>query len=581
MVVHRGDGAVLAPLAGQQRQQLAVRPQVVREDDGEVGVGARDALQRALGLAQHVLLRHALVQQVRVAAHEDVDVVRDDGARDDARQCGGDAVDAAVDRRQRHEHRLPAEDLRREAPRPPAGARAVLLQQRRHGGVARRRGRRCRRGQAGHVFPQQRREACTARSVGAAGRCRQKHQEEQEQEHHNGLVGASIPCHAVEVWAASKFWRQFGRRRRASRPTEVAPVSFPDPTGIARHPNGSVRALRLDCHGRKEEEGRWRRREEEEGWWRGEARSRSVADGPAPSAAPVAAGVRGAKRCGEFGRAYVDAVGGALQLLGPPGGLRRQRLDAGAHCVPQERPGHVAEIAGVPGACASCARVSRPCVAHALRRLPQIIDVNQRELRGMGGYAALHVACAGGSAEAVRILVQHGADVHLQADSAGGERPLHVCCSHGQVPTTVRVCSLPSSPHLTSPHPHPGLNAGGLRSRIARGGGAAGPARQLRPQRLVLGRAGSTHCDLRASPMTHAHASRPFPHIATASGGSPTSSRTWTCLRVKPSLRRYVPMSHFLSLSLCSFRSRHSPSTRGGWGRNFSPSCWKRPAASF
>ena len=33
----------------------------------------------------------------------------------------------------------------------------------------------------------------------------------------------------------------------------------------------------------------------------------------------------------------------------------------------------------------------------------------------------------------VRLLLQHGADMHLKADSATGERPLHSCCMHGQL----------------------------------------------------------------------------------------------------------------------------------------------------
>ena len=48
-------------------------------------------------------------------------------------------------------------------------------------------------------------------------------------------------------------------------------------------------------------------------------------------------------------------------------------------------------------------------------------------------HTALHIACQQGSLPLVLLLLQHGADIHLKADSANGERPLHSCCMHGQL----------------------------------------------------------------------------------------------------------------------------------------------------
>lgn len=51
------------------------------------------------------------------------------------------------------------------------------------------------------------------------------------------------------------------------------------------------------------------------------------------------------------------------------------------------------------GTADSRARAVTPCAL-------KLIDVNQRELRGMGGHAALHIACASGAVDAARLLVQ-------------------------------------------------------------------------------------------------------------------------------------------------------------------------------
>lgn len=64
----------------------------------------------------------------------------------------------------------------------------------------------------------------------------------------------------------------------------------------------------------------------------------------------------------------------------------------------------------------------------------EAIDVNKLEMRGMGGYTALHLACSSpGSTVIIEALLKHGADIHLKADSALGERPLHTCCKHGHL----------------------------------------------------------------------------------------------------------------------------------------------------
>ena len=63
----------------------------------------------------------------------------------------------------------------------------------------------------------------------------------------------------------------------------------------------------------------------------------------------------------------------------------------------------------------------------------EAIDVNKLEMRGMGGYTALHLACSKGITSVVETLLKHGADIHIKADSALGERPLHTCCKYGQL----------------------------------------------------------------------------------------------------------------------------------------------------
>jgi len=56
------------------------------------------------------------------------------------------------------------------------------------------------------------------------------------------------------------------------------------------------------------------------------------------------------------------------------------------------------------------------------------IDPDLKELKVVGGYAAIHHACLEGHAECVKVLAENGADVDIKADSPNGESPLHICC---------------------------------------------------------------------------------------------------------------------------------------------------------
>ena len=62
-----------------------------------------------------------------------------------------------------------------------------------------------------------------------------------------------------------------------------------------------------------------------------------------------------------------------------------------------------------------------------------IIDVNAKEKRAIGGYAALHHACAAGCIPIVQLLLSYGANVNIRAESAMGEMPLHICCKIGSI----------------------------------------------------------------------------------------------------------------------------------------------------
>jgi hypothetical protein len=56
------------------------------------------------------------------------------------------------------------------------------------------------------------------------------------------------------------------------------------------------------------------------------------------------------------------------------------------------------------------------------------IDINQREFKEIGGFAAIHYACSEGNDRALKLLCEAGADVNLKCDNAAGETPLHLCC---------------------------------------------------------------------------------------------------------------------------------------------------------
>lgn len=57
--------------------------------------------------------------------------------------------------------------------------------------------------------------------------------------------------------------------------------------------------------------------------------------------------------------------------------------------------------------------------------------VNAREVSSIGGYAAIHYACAGNHQQALAILLGRGADVNLKTQSSLEESPLHICCKAG------------------------------------------------------------------------------------------------------------------------------------------------------
>lgn len=63
------------------------------------------------------------------------------------------------------------------------------------------------------------------------------------------------------------------------------------------------------------------------------------------------------------------------------------------------------------------------------------IDINAREFRVVGGYAAIHHACIKGrlALGVLDYLLQSGADANIKADSTMGETPLHICCKYGHM----------------------------------------------------------------------------------------------------------------------------------------------------
>jgi len=58
-------------------------------------------------------------------------------------------------------------------------------------------------------------------------------------------------------------------------------------------------------------------------------------------------------------------------------------------------------------------------------------NVDLREIQQIGGFSALHHACANGHEKVVELLLKFGANPDIQALSAIGETPLHICCKKG------------------------------------------------------------------------------------------------------------------------------------------------------
>lgn len=66
---------------------------------------------------------------------------------------------------------------------------------------------------------------------------------------------------------------------------------------------------------------------------------------------------------------------------------------------------------------------------------PAASHINVQEDSKVGGYSALHIACASpessDGAEIMQLLLNAGANVNLKTTSSLGESPLHICCKHG------------------------------------------------------------------------------------------------------------------------------------------------------
>lgn len=61
------------------------------------------------------------------------------------------------------------------------------------------------------------------------------------------------------------------------------------------------------------------------------------------------------------------------------------------------------------------------------------INVDALEIAKIGGFAAVHHACAGGHTRVLYLLLQHGANPNIQTNSSLGETPLHVCVKKGEI----------------------------------------------------------------------------------------------------------------------------------------------------
>lgn len=69
-----------------------------------------------------------------------------------------------------------------------------------------------------------------------------------------------------------------------------------------------------------------------------------------------------------------------------------------------------------------------------------LTTVDARESSSVGGYAAIHYACAGNYYDVLSLLLTHKADVNIKTASTLGESPLHVCCKTG--PSTMACAKL-------------------------------------------------------------------------------------------------------------------------------------------
>jgi ankyrin repeat protein len=80
-------------------------------------------------------------------------------------------------------------------------------------------------------------------------------------------------------------------------------------------------------------------------------------------------------------------------------------------------------------ACADC---------DCLRKLLSEDATRARAVSG-DGWTPLHLAAAFGDAEAVRLLLEHGAHVHQISHNPMRNQPLHACLSLGRNPDTIRM----------------------------------------------------------------------------------------------------------------------------------------------
>jgi ankyrin repeat protein len=68
------------------------------------------------------------------------------------------------------------------------------------------------------------------------------------------------------------------------------------------------------------------------------------------------------------------------------------------------------------------------------------IDVNALEKRMIGGYTAVHHACANDNSQAVLQLLQAGAIPNISANSDLGDSPLHLCCRYAIYQVYGAIC---------------------------------------------------------------------------------------------------------------------------------------------